>query len=284
MGQLNKMAIGIGIGAVLSVAIISGFGWTPDDKLRQAATADDLAGLKAALAEKAAVNSEGEDGETALIAASGSCHPDAVSALIAAGANVNLKAKHYDSVLGSGRTALLAAAGSERAECAQVVRVLVAAGADANLQDDTGETPLLAASVACNPDTVRALIDNGADVNEKANGLGIAGKEGGYMEPPLVAASGSDGETCPDVVKTLLVGGADLNATNFGGLTALDNAASEGRLAAAQELVNAGADVNASTAGGVRAISLASGDSPVGASAAGRVAIVRLLQEHGAHA
>jgi ankyrin repeat protein len=42
---------------------------------------------------------------------------------------------------------------------------LVAAGADVNVTDNTGWTPLMRATYAGHSDAIRALIDAGADVN-----------------------------------------------------------------------------------------------------------------------
>ena len=94
-----------------------------------------------------------------------------------------------------------------------VVRVLIAAGADVNATDERGWGPLMKA--VYNPsldrgfaDVVETLIQAGARVETPIT----------YGIRPLMLAAGY-GETA--VVETLLKAGADVLARNDGGLTAL---------------------------------------------------------------
>ncbi len=109
-----------------------------------------------------------------------------------------------------GATALMVAAHAGQLD---VVRALVAAGADVNATDDRGWGPLIKA--VYNPeldrgfaDVVETLIQAGANI-EAPIAYGIR---------PLMLAAGY-GETA--VVETLLKAGADVLARNEGGLTAL---------------------------------------------------------------
>ena len=86
-----------------------------------------------------------------------------------------------------------------------VVRALIAKGADVNAKND-GLTALLLASQAGHDDVVQALLDGGADVN--AGGLGTAlmwASAGGHIH----------------VVQSLIAKGADVNAKDDSGLTGL---------------------------------------------------------------
>lgn len=81
-------------------------------------------------------------------------------------------------------------------------------GAGANLRDDQGRTPLMAAVGRDHLELIQALVDAGGDL-QAANGQGTTV----LME---AAASGQ-----PEVVRLLLNHGADLHARDQAGLTAL---------------------------------------------------------------
>ena len=72
------------------------------------------------------------------------------------GAYVNIKSKKY------GFTPLIYAVVKDNLD---VVKVLVDAGADLNMQDKTGWTTLMFAVGKDNPDMVKVLVDAGADLN-----------------------------------------------------------------------------------------------------------------------
>ncbi len=68
-----------------------------------------------------------------------------------------------DEVHEDGETLLLRAAGCE--SCLELMRLLIAAGADVNHADADGCTPLYRACTAFNRDGARLLAEAGADVN-----------------------------------------------------------------------------------------------------------------------
>jgi ankyrin repeat protein len=113
-----------------------------------------------------------------------------------------------------------------------MAQALLAAGANANLANRYGVTPLLQASRTGDVPVMKALIDGGADVR-------LAHPEG---ETPLMAAART-GRI--DAVRLLLERGADPNAReSFQQQTALMWAAAEGHTSVIDALLNAGADAN----------------------------------------
>jgi ankyrin repeat protein len=124
-------------------------------------------------------------------------------------------------------TAVILAADKGNAE---IVKLLLDKGADPNLAEGGGGTPLMYASMSDNSDCVRFLLKAGAKVNAKdTDGV-----------PSLQRAS----VYCrPDSVKLLLQNRADPNATANDGSTAIMYAAREGNIEITRSLIAAGADV-----------------------------------------
>jgi len=172
-----------------------------------------------------------------------------------------------------------------------VVKELLDRGADVNAKsDDYDQTALMFAATKCSTDTIIALIDKGADVNAKpAKGKhGIFGTTGigqevnspniitekGMTALMLAAASGR-----ADNVIALLDNGADVNARNENGRTALMWAARSWRGAAAvKALLDNGADVSAKDEKGNTAITAVK----IQKGKADGPAIVKLLKQAGA--
>jgi uncharacterized protein len=123
---------------------------------------------------------------------------DRVRAIIAADpCAVNARDKY-------GFSALHGVAGEDRPD---MIRLLIAAGADVDARNVNGHTPL---HLAAYPDAVRALVDAGADLEARAN-------DGGT--PLHLAAETPDRG---DVMAALLDAGAKVNAVNAKGRTPLD--------------------------------------------------------------
>jgi ankyrin repeat protein len=188
---------------------------------------DDAAGLKAALANGADVNTKDTRGGTLLMHAAIAGNPEMMKLLIDAGADVNAKNSF-------GATALVWSAGDIRK-----VRLLVEKGAEVNVVTKQGRTPLLsAAQHDGGEEAVRLLLAKGADVKTKD----------GIQNTALHSAAQSNDI---GIVRLLLEKGLDANARNQFGGTPLMSAASQGNLAMVKLLLEKGADVNAvSEAGG----------------------------------
>ncbi len=164
----------------------------------------DLQALKDALAKGGNPNMEYR-GDTALTIAAASNRLDLVSALIDAGANVNL-------IDGEGNYPLtLAAANAERYD---VLQKLLENSAQVNIQNKNGETAILVAAKNYNADGVQLMIHALADVN-------LADNYG--MTPLMYAACNGMGGT----INALLNTGANVNVVdNADGLTAFSCAVS----------------------------------------------------------
>ena len=190
--------------------------WAQSDvsELIDASANGDLTRVKSLIADKVDVNgtpSSGIDRPTALIMASNYGRIDVVKELLASGAKVNARDR-------GAQTALMRAAPTPdlkliaeiNAKLASdpnykllqepsasgrldIVKILLAAGADVNARDMRGDTALMGAASSGNIDAVRALIAAGADVN-------IVDKAG------FTAKTLSRGH--PEVIAMLLASGA----------------------------------------------------------------------------
>lgn len=115
----------------------------------------------------------------------------------------------------------------------QRVKELLRQGADVQVKDAHGATPLLKAARYGYTEIAALLIEKGADVNAKDDAIG--------MTPLILAAS--RGHT--DTTKLLIEKGADPNAKAKDGRTSLMGAAYSGFIDIAKLLIVKGADVNA---------------------------------------
>jgi ankyrin repeat protein len=175
----------------------------------------------------------------------------AVKLMIGAGMDPNVS--NPDDKMGT--TTLQAAIGNTK-----TMKALIAAGANVNAADRSGNTPLIWAARAGQTEAVKVLLAAGADVNLK----NLAG-----LTPLMDAARRGYSETS----KLLLKKGADVNATTDYGLTALMLTAWNGHFEVVQLLLAARADVNAKTKDGNTARSIA--------TAHGHTDIVQLLNKPG---
>jgi uncharacterized protein len=230
------------VGARVNVA--NDVGVTP---LYLACTNRNAALVAKLLAAEANPNSALLNGETVLMNCSRTGNAAAVKALIDAGAKVNVKEPQHD------QTALMWAAAEKHPEA---VRVLLGAGADVRARSLAypqtvtsevtqragrealnytvirgGSTPLLFGARSGDIESVRLLLESGADVNDAL--------PDGTSALVLAAQSGNS-----PAASVLLSKGADANAAGVG-YTALHAAVLRSDLALVKDLLAHGADPNA---------------------------------------
>jgi len=129
-------------------------------------------------------------------------------------------------------TALLVASYQKYEDMSDILKLLLDHGADVNVQDKWGYTPLYWACLHGQTKAVRLLLSHGADVNIRDEG----------DRTPLHAACLSG---CAPVIQALLKGGVDVNAQDKYGDTPLHRATAGAYDEAVGILLQAGADPNA---------------------------------------
>lgn len=274
----------------------------PAGDLYQAIRTNDLARLKTLVSSRDAANAPGQFGATPLmdVAAAGSV--EAMTFLIGKGADVNAQNAFGTTALmmsateaakvrllldhgakaniasKQGRTALFVAAMSDPS--ADIVRLLVAKGADVHAKDAFQNTMLTAAAYGNDVDTIRLVLDAGVDVNA----AGVTGVT------PLFGASYNGNLAA---VRLLLSKGAKVNAAArmptlfpidspksgpiaLTDVTPLLAATSVGPAELIKALLDAGADINAKDGRGMTPLMLAVATNHQ------QPAVIRLLLERGA--
>ena len=171
-----------------------------------------------------------------LWAASRRDHPELVTMLLAAGADVNAPVRN-------GRQSPLHAAAFDGGP--GVIAALVAGGAVVDAHDDRGITPLLRAVEEKNPANVAALIEAGADVHARTRD-GDTPLHLAAIRPPKPYARRDDPPE-PDtlMVMALAAAGADINARNDRGETPLHVATRNRHQPVVNRLLGLGADPGA---------------------------------------
>ncbi len=193
--------------------------------------------VRVLLTKGANVNAKDRDGKTALMYASAGGRKDIVEMLLADGANVN----EQDSK--SARTALMEAAQEGRS---QIVKMLLSKSADVDAATHPYEwSPLMMAAKEGHTDVARLLLDNGANVNARDS-----------TGTTALLHAVKRGKT--EMAKLLLQRGANCTLGDYDrDLTPLMAAALTGNAEAAQEILNFGADVNARNTMGETALIVA---------------------------
>jgi len=255
---------------ILAVTCLSAFAGTVVDAVKDG----DRAGAIALLKQRVDVNAAEPDGTTALDWAVRQDDREIADLLIKAGANVKaanrygVTALYLACVNGSapmiaklleagadanaatteGETALMTVARTGNVEAA---KVLLAHGADVNSKEQwRQQTPLMWAVAESHPEMARELIAHGADVNARQvtwNWERQVTKEPrekwmplGGLTPLLFGAR----QGCVDCARVLVQAGADINATNPNGFSAILLAIINSHYDFAASLLDQGADVN----------------------------------------
>lgn len=183
-------------------------------------------------------NATNRYGLTPLHAAAEVGHTLPVVALLEAGADPN-------ATLPEGETVLMTAARSGNPE---VVVALLDHGAATEARDDFyGETALIFAAVEDHAEAIAALVEHGADVNARAAPMDYRSRRAGQSIlglgdwTPLMYAARHNASAAADA---LIAAGADLDAQDPDGATALVIAIINAHYEFANRLIAAGADPN----------------------------------------
>jgi ankyrin repeat protein len=249
------------------VRLLLNRGANPNARTKDGATAlilaaGDLAKVKALVEKGADVNAISTLGRTPLAVAAAQRDSFAIATyLIGHGADVNARDNSGDFLTrGAGSTTLMLAA---RSGDHRTVELLLAKGVDVNAAMTTGATALTEAISVRNAEAVRVLIERGAKVNLAFGPI--------QMTPLIWAAF----QEWPEIVRMLIQAGADVNAKDALGSTALVWASMSERddTGTVAALLEAGAAVSVKTA---------MGETPLTwAKRRGATEIVRLLEEKG---
>lgn len=201
------------------------------DKLWEAINGQDVAALRAAVAEGADVNAPNNEGRVPLYRAIVLQRQPLVEALLELGADANAKDHHGDPLL-----IIAMSVGS-----AEGALALIRAGADPSAGDTIGKSPLYYAINMQQPEIIAALIEAKADVNAPSDATNAADP----TLPLFHAIKLGDIATA----QLLLAAGADVNARDAKGSAPLHRAVlvrPDDRLVAMVDaLLAAGADANA---------------------------------------
>lgn len=207
---------------------------------------------KAVLAKGCPVNARDEGGNTALMEAADEGDITTIRHLLAAGADRTLKNKAGKSAWGialeaghGGRLGLLATAADSRQSAldarlihavvqgdANRARALLQWGAKPNARNRSGIPMLLAAAAGGSLPVVSLLLEKGANPNVR----------GPVGSTPLMEAARSHRRHV-GIIRALIAHGADLNAVDDQGETAVAMAARDGDAALVAALADAGADL-----------------------------------------
>ncbi len=150
----------------------------------------------------------------------------------------------------------------------EAMEVFIEKGAEIDLQNDKGVTPLMSAASSGNIEAVQALMTKKANINLQNNdgdtALHVAlNQESEDIALALVKAgakvdiANNNGvyalhlATSMETTKLLIEKGSDVNATDKKGNTALHHAAGDGALEAVKVLLQSGADKNIQNAKGI---------------------------------
>jgi ankyrin repeat protein len=259
---------------IVLAIFLTGFAAAADARLAVAVKTGDTAAVQALLKQRVDVNAAEVDGTTALHWAVRNDDSDLVDRLLRAGANAKAANRYgitplylaavngnagviekllkagasANAVVNEGETALMTAA---RTGSVEAVKMLLAHGADVNAQESWhGETALMWAVSERHAAVARELIAQGALVNgrsavnkwERQNSAEPREKWLPLGGLPVLSFAAREG--CVDCVPVLLDAGADINAVDQDGITALLISMINGHYDVAGVLLERGADAN----------------------------------------
>ncbi len=310
--------------AVLAGALLAAVSLGAESRLLEAVKADNRAAVRELIRSRADVNAADADGTTALTWASEADDLEMAQMLLRGGANprtanrygvtplsqaaTNRNAAMADALLKAGADARASLPGGQtvlmtaaRTGNPEVVKLLLAHGADPNARESTyGETALMFAAAENHAAAAEALLARGADVNVRTRTLDLPqdrfGLEGvltilphGSWTPLMYAAR----QGSLEAARTLVATGADLDATDPDGTTALMLAIINGHYDTAALLAEKGANPNLADKAGMAALYAAADMNTLGevygrparpsTSKLSALDLMKLLLAHGAN-
>ena len=257
-------------------------GWTP---LNHASDNGHLDVVRLLIDYGADLDSVSDEGQTPLHSAASGGHLDVVKLLLDSGADFDIRnddrktpldvasdngrlevANFLSGHIATSLNGVMMPSKSNsqpRNQPPNTIQLIRKGGEQATKPDDDENPPLYTASQNGQLDIVRALLDQGADVNETSS---IGSRRSALHVASLAGKI--------EVAILLIERGAQVNLRSRGGSVPLHLASVTGNLAVARLLLDHGASVNASTRHGWTALHLASGE--------GHLHIAQLLAERGA--
>lgn len=223
-----------------------------------------------------------DDGSSPLHWAAAAGYSRVITMLLDAGANIDVRDKESRTPLFlAARSGLLEAvkelvareadlqASDEAGWCPllramdnyEVSEFLITSGAEVNVVNKRGDSPLMMAAMVGPPALVELLLEHGADLN-------MANEDG--VDPLGFAAENGRTEN----IRLLIKKGAQINRRGKQGQTALHLAAANGHTEAMKALIEGGADLNIPAQGGAQPIHFA--------TYFGNIPALELLVAHGA--
>lgn len=205
---LKRAALSVALFVCLAAPLAAGP--AEDRALIAAAERGDAAATRKLLGNGASINARDSAGRTALLAATHGNRVEVARILIAAGADVNAKDNMEDS-------AFLYAGAEGRNE---ILKMTLAAGADLKSTNRYGGTALIPAAHHGHPETVKILLGTKID-KDHVNKLGWTA----LLEAIVL---GDGGPVHTDIVRQLVVAGANVNLADNAGVTPLSHARRRG--------------------------------------------------------
>ncbi|CAF3746613.1 unnamed protein product [Rotaria sp. Silwood1] len=251
-------------------------GWTP---LYAAMKSRKFDVVKLLLEHGADPNATTKFGSTPFLLASEIGDLDVIEACVEAGADLNFvpSGPDADNLDITGQTALFMATLKDRID---VAKFLIGKGAQVNVQNRYGISPLLLCAESGNRELVQTLIEAGAYANITPQGDLVEKNFLAGQTPLFGAAKKGHVEIC----EYLIQNGADVNAVTRTGATPLYTATEEGHLDVVMLLLRYGADVNQSPKGQVAHDLQIENQTPLLiACMKNHEEIIRYLIESGAH-
>lgn len=245
---------------------------TKQTALHTAAAAGRMDLFEALAALNLSVNARDKDGNTPLHLATQAGHLEAMQKLIDMGADANIRNTNIETPL-----YIAADKGIEGAVDILLQQPRIAAEVNSHANYSSGFTPLMAASAKNHAGIVAKLFAVGADVNQtdnrNRNSLYIAAEAGAVEAAKKLVTLGADAckaqlpqssrvpllqnihsENYKEMLSVLIGAGADINAADSGGNTALHRACDMVQTDKIMALLSLGANPNLVNAYGQRAI------------------------------